>query len=91
MMPACELLINTPTIRDLLQRGETRHLPKALQDGGFYGTMTFNQSLASLFETGNISLEAALEASDSPDELKMHLRGISAGSNITMGLDLPRV
>ena len=91
MMPACELLINTPTIRDLLQRGDTCHLPKALQDGGFYGTMTFNQSLVSLFEAGNISLESALEASDSPDELKMQLRGISAGSNLTMGVDLPRV
>ena len=91
MVPACELLINTPTIRDLLQRGDTYHLPKALQDGGFYGTMTFNQSLVSLFEAGNISLESALEASDSPDELKMQLRGISAGSNLTMGMDLPRV
>jgi twitching motility protein PilT len=79
MVPACELLINTPTVRDLLQNGETRNLPKALEEGGFYGTMTFNQSLIRLFEAGNISLEDALGASDNPDELKMQMRGISAG------------
>ncbi|MEO0480702.1 MAG: PilT/PilU family type 4a pilus ATPase [Planctomycetota bacterium] len=79
MMPAVELMMNTPTVRDLLQQGETRKLPQALSEGGFYGTMTFNQSLIRLFEAGNISLEDALASSDNPDELKMQMRGITAG------------
>ena len=91
MVPACELMMNTPTVRDLLQRGETRNLPKALEEGGFYGTMTFNQSLIRLFEAGNISLEDALAASDSPDELKMQMRGISAGGNIVSGSQQPNL
>ena len=90
MIPACELLMNTPTVRDLLQRGQTRNLPKALEEGGgMYGTMTFNQSLIRLFEAGNISMDDALAASDSPDELKMQMRGISAGGNISSGSNLP--
>ena len=84
MVPAVELMINTPTVRELLEKGETRMLPKALAEGGYYGTMTFNQSLIRLFQAGNISLEDALAASDNPDDLKMQMRGITQGA-------LPRV
>jgi twitching motility protein PilT len=78
MVPAVELLINTPTVRDaLLEQGATRSLPKALSEGSYYGTMTFNQSLIRLFQAGNISLEDALAASDNPDDLKMQMRGIT--------------
>ena len=81
MIPAVELLMNTPTVRELLEAGQTRSLPKALAEGGYYGTMTFNQSLIRLFQAGNISLEEALAASDNPDELKMLMRGITKGSS----------
>ena len=79
-VPAVELLINTPTVRDLLTEGRTRELPKALEEGSYYGTMTFNQSLIRLFESGNISYEDALAGSDNPEELKMQMRGITKGS-----------
>ena len=82
MIPAVELLINTPTVRELLESGQTRSLPKALGEGSYYGTMTFNQSLIRLFQAGNISLEEALAASDNPDELKMQMRGITQGSMV---------
>lgn len=80
MVPAVELMINTPTVRDLLEQGETRMLPKALAEGSYYGTMTFNQSLIRLFQAGNINLEDALAASDNPDDLKMQMRGITTGA-----------
>jgi len=80
MVPAVEMLINTPTVRELLEQGQTRMLPKALNEGSYYGTMTFNQSLIRLFQAGNISLEDALASSDNPDELKMQMRGITQGS-----------
>ncbi|MBL8755592.1 MAG: PilT/PilU family type 4a pilus ATPase [Planctomycetes bacterium] len=80
MVPAVELLINTPTVRELLEQGQTRSLPKALTEGSYYGTLTFNQSLIRLFQAGNISLEDALAASDNPDDLKMQMRGITQGA-----------
>ncbi len=86
MVPAVEMLINTPTVRELLEQGATRMLPKALQEGSYYGTMTFNQSLIRLFQAGNISLEDALASSDNPDELKMQMRGITQGSGVRPGL-----
>ncbi len=85
MVPAVELLINTPTVRELLEGGQTRMLPKALAEGSYYGTMTFNQSLSRLFEAGNISLEDALASSDNPDELKMQMRGITKGGTPAAG------
>ena len=51
-----------------------------LEEGEYYGTMTFNQSLIRLFQAGNISLEDALAASDNPDDLKMQMRGITQGT-----------
>jgi len=78
-MPAVELLINNPSVRDHLERGETRSLPKALAEGAYYGTMTFNQSLIRLYNAGNISYDEAIDASDNPDELKLQMRGITRG------------
>ena len=74
---AVELMIATPTVQELLLNGKTRELYKALKEGGYYGCMTFNQSLKSLLERDLITLEDALNAADSPDELKLELRGIS--------------
>jgi twitching motility protein PilT len=80
VVPAVELLMSTPTVRELLEKGETRNLPRVLAEGAYYGTMTFNQSLIRLFEAGNISLEDALASSDNPEELKMEMRGITRGA-----------
>ena len=76
-MPAIELMAATPTSRELILQGKTRELYKALKEGGYYGCMTFNHSLKSLLERDLITLEDALHAADSPDELKLELRGIT--------------
>ena len=76
-MPAIEIMANTPTISELLLNGKTRSIYKALKEGSYYGCMTYNQSLKSLLERDLVTLEDALNAADSPDELKLELRGIS--------------
>lgn len=80
-VPATELLLGTPSVKEILAEGRTLELSKALENGfEHFGTMTFNQSLQSLYEKDLISLEEALAASDTPDELKMRLSGIFKGS-----------
>jgi len=81
LIPAVELMMNTPTVRDLLAEGRTRNLPKALAEGSYYGTMTFNQSLLKLYQTQCISFDDAMAASDSADELKLMIRGITTGQS----------
>jgi hypothetical protein len=79
-VPALELMINSPTIRELLREGRTHELANALRAGEHYGCCTFNQSLRSLYQADRISLEEALSYSDFPDELQLELRGVVKGS-----------
>jgi len=77
---ACELLLGTPSVREMLAAGQTRDLPKAIREGAeYFGTMTFNQALANLIRQGEISLDDGLTASDNAGELKLEMRGISKG------------
>jgi twitching motility protein PilT len=80
-VPATELLLATPTVRELLADGRTRELGKAIHEGAeHYGSMTFNQSLVRLLRLAKITMEDALAASDNPDELKLEMRGIMKGA-----------
>jgi twitching motility protein PilT len=82
MVPAVEILVGSPRIREILRAGHTRDLEEALQESAeYYGTQTFNMSLKSLHEAGYISFEDACAASDSPDDLRMSLRGVTRGSD----------
>ena len=76
-VPAVELLLSTPTIREILLEGRTQDLFGAIRDSAFFGTCTYNQSLKTLYEKNIISLEEALAAADSPDDLKLEIRGIT--------------
>jgi twitching motility protein PilT len=79
-VPAVELMIESPTIRELLRQGQTQELYAAVKEGEYFGCQTFNQSLKSLYQGDLISLEHALAASDFPDELKLDLKGIFRGA-----------
>jgi twitching motility protein PilT len=79
-VPAVEVMLGTPTVKELLLEGKTRDLAVAVGEGhAHYGSQTFNQSLRGLVEDGLIEYEDALAAADSPDELKLVMRGISKG------------
>ena len=81
-VPACEVLMETPTVKEIIKEGRTMELPKALQEGEYFGTMTFNQSLTQLCKEGKIGYHEALEAADNPDELKLELSGVSRGISL---------
>lgn len=81
-VPAVEILLGTPTVKELVLEGRTRELQQALEDGhDYYGSQSFNQSLVGLVRRGLIEYDDAMQAADSPDELKLVLRGISKGSS----------
>ncbi len=87
-VPAIELMLGTPTVRELLAEGRTRELSKAVYEGSeYFGTMTFNQSLVKLIRQGEITVEDAMTHSDNPGELKLELRGISKGTRGAVSYD----
>ena len=79
-VPAVELMIQSPSIRELLRKGLTQELYNAVKEGEYFGCQTFNQSLKQLYQQDLISLEHALASSDYPDELKLDLKGIFKGA-----------
>ncbi len=79
-VPSVEIMMKSPTIKDLLREGLTNELYKAIKDGEYFGSQTFNQSLRRLYESEKITLEEAMGAADNPEELKLEIRGIIKGS-----------
>ncbi len=81
-VPAVELMIQCPSVQDLLAAGKTRELYGAIREAGYFGCKTFNQSLKELYQNDLITLDDALAASDYPEELKLDLKGIQKGNTI---------
>jgi twitching motility protein PilT len=77
-VPAVEVLISTPLIRDyILHEEKTAAIRDAIAAGtSQYGMQTFDQSLFYLYQSGLITLEEALRGSTNPDEFRLRLAGI---------------
>jgi len=85
MVPACELLLSTPRVRDLLYEGQVSELSRVVEAGHEEGLISFNHSLRLLVQQDVIELETALAASDRPEELLLALRGFSKGKGAIQG------
>jgi twitching motility protein PilU len=67
--PACEVLINTRHIGELVERGEVQGIKEAMEQTLAPGSQTFEQDLFRLYKTNVITLEEALANADSPTNL----------------------
>ncbi|WP_205697938.1 type IV pilus twitching motility protein PilT [Conexibacter sp. SYSU D00693] len=78
---ACETLVPTPAVRNLIREGKTHQIPSAMQTGAGVGMQTLDASLAGLVRAGKISQKAAEARSSTPDELRRLLGsgGMPAG------------
>jgi pilus retraction protein PilT len=74
--PAVEILINSPTVRKLLERNLIEKLPAAIETGTEDGMQTFNQAVYALIKGGEITEEIGLRHSGNPEALRMNLKGI---------------
>lgn len=77
-VPAVEVLISTPLIRDyILHEEKTASIRDVIAAGtSQYGMQTFDQSLFYLYQSGLIALEEALRGATNPDEFRLRLAGI---------------
>jgi len=77
-VPAVEVLISTPLIRDcILNEERTSSIRDAISAGtSQYGMQTFDQSLFYLYTSGLITLDEALRGSTNPDEFRLRIAGI---------------
>jgi len=73
---AAEIMICTPTIRDLiLDKDRTGEIRDFIAEGREqYGMQTFDQCLADLVTTGQVTFETALAASSRPSDFELQMR-----------------
>ena len=75
-VPACEVMIKSPTIENLILQNEVEKIDEAIATSTtYYKMQTFNQSLERLVMAGIITNEDAIFASNSPEDLKLRLAG----------------
>jgi twitching motility protein PilT len=69
-VPAVEVMIATPAIRNLIREGKTHQIESAIQTGAEWGMQTMDQSLRDLYQRGLISFEDAIGKAIHPEELR---------------------
>ncbi len=79
---AIEILLGTQLVRDLIHKGDIHGIKEVMEKSENVGMQTFDSHLLRLFKEGTISLEEALQNSDSPNNLKLKIN-LSAGLGST--------
>ena len=78
-IPACEVMLSTPTVRKLILEGRTPDLYDAVKKGEIFGMQTFNQALIKLIKEKKVTRDEAIKYADNVEELMLELRGIYSG------------
>lgn len=71
---AVELLLKTPYVADLIEKGDIDQLKDAMKQGLNLGMQTFDEALYQLYAAGRISMDEALENADSRTDLALRIR-----------------
>lgn len=90
MVPAIEVMLLSPYIADLIQKGKTDEIKAAMAQSVESGMATFDQSLYELYTRGDISQEQAIEQADSKTDLSLRIRLTSARQPATEVLHVLR-
>jgi twitching motility protein PilU len=82
-IPAVEVLINTPLIKDLIRRGQVHEIKEAMERSLEDGMQSFDQSLFKLFKDGKVTMDEALDSADSREGLALKMRLTEGASTET--------
>ena len=74
--PALEIMINTGTVKKLIEENRLDKLAAAIETGTDDGMINFNQSLFQLVKSGKVSEQEALAKASNPQALEMNFKGI---------------
>lgn len=76
MVPALEIMINSPLVRKLIEENRLDKLTMAIETGVDDGMISFNQCLFNLVKAGKVSEKEALAKASNPQALEMNFKGI---------------
>ena len=75
-LPAVEIMINTPTVKKMIEENRLDKLSAAIETGGDDGMINFNQALFNLVKEGKVTEKEALAKASNPQALEMNFKGI---------------
>ncbi len=75
-VPACEVMITTPGISNLIRENKIHEIPSIIETSGEIGMIPLNKSLVEWVKKGEITRETALRYSLNPDDLKARLEKV---------------
>jgi twitching motility protein PilT len=76
MTPALEIMVNTPTVKKMIEENRLDKLQAAIETGTDDGMINFNQALFQLVKDGKVSEKEALAKASNPQALEMNFKGI---------------
>lgn len=79
-VPAVEVLLNSPYISDLIEKGKIDEIKEVMSKSTEQGMQTFDQALFDLYKTGKISKESAIQYADSKNNVGLKIRLSEEGS-----------
>jgi len=71
---AVEILINTPLIGDLIEKGKVGEIKDVMKRSRELGMQTFDQAIYDLYKAGEITYEDALKNADSANEVRLNIK-----------------
>ena len=74
--PSLEILINTPTVRKMLEENRIEKISAAIETGVDDGMQNFNQALYNLVKERKITEKEAMAKASNPQALEMMFKGI---------------
>ena len=87
---AIEILLGTPSVSEMILRGEVEGIKEIMQKSENLGMQTFDTALFKLYEAGKITLDEALKNADSANNLRLRIKLHSKGAE-DAGLTSDRV
>ncbi len=71
---AIEILLNTPTVAELLSKGQSAAIKPVMDKSRELGMQTFDQALFDLYDAGHIAYDEAIRNADSSNELRLAIK-----------------
>jgi len=90
LVPAVEVMLLSPYISELIQKGQTDDIKDAIAKSNELGMMTFDQSLYDLYLRGEITAEQAIDYADSRTDVSLRIRLHTGHRPDTAGLGIQR-
>ncbi len=73
-LPAVEILLDTPRIKDMIRKGQVEMLKEAMEQGEQEGCQVFDTAVFNLYMSGQIDIDSALANADSANNLRLRIQ-----------------